>query len=64
MTERAHRPYHERRVDQQILDALLRIEDLLIKRENPAVVLASGPLASLQNSANQLPEDKPKGKRR
>ena len=29
MSERQHQPYHQRRVDQQILDALLRIEELL-----------------------------------
>jgi hypothetical protein len=27
--ERDHAPYHERRTDQQMLDALLRIEELL-----------------------------------
>lgn len=27
--EREHKPYHERRVEQQALDALLRIEELI-----------------------------------
>jgi phosphoenolpyruvate-protein kinase (PTS system EI component) len=29
MNEREHAPYHERRLEQQQLDALLRIEELL-----------------------------------
>jgi hypothetical protein len=29
MNEREHRPYHERTLDQQTLDALLRIEEKL-----------------------------------
>jgi hypothetical protein len=30
-TQRDHAPYHERQVEQQMLDALLRIEELLAK---------------------------------
>jgi hypothetical protein len=31
MTEREHTPYHERRLEQQTLDALLRIEELMTR---------------------------------
>lgn len=29
MTQRTHQPYHERQLNQQVLDALLRIEEIL-----------------------------------
>jgi hypothetical protein len=35
--EREHTPYHERRLEQQMLDALLRIEELLTTKKSPAV---------------------------
>lgn len=38
MTEREHKPYYVRRIDQQILDALLRIEELLNRPKAPAAV--------------------------
>lgn len=31
MTHREHAPYHERRLEQQMLDALLRIEEILAR---------------------------------
>ena len=31
MTDREHKPYYERRIDQQTLDALLRIEEILAR---------------------------------
>lgn len=31
MTYREHAPYHERRLEQQMLDALLRIEEILAR---------------------------------
>jgi hypothetical protein len=55
MNEREHTPYHERRLEQQMLDALLRIEELLT---------AFLVLLPVQEPAKEPEAEKPKGKRR
>jgi hypothetical protein len=41
MSYRDHEPYHERRLEQQTLDALLRIEELLTPKAPPPVALTN-----------------------
>jgi hypothetical protein len=64
--EREHAPYHERRLEQQQLDALLRIEELLGMLLS--AVQDKGPLeddrsASMMTSA-EITEKRTKGKRK
>jgi hypothetical protein len=62
MNEREHAPYHERRLEQQQLDALLRIEELLKAFLVLLPVEETGPSVNARGEIN--PEPKPKGKRR
>jgi hypothetical protein len=43
MTERTHKPYHERNLDQQVLDALLRIEEILARAYPEPVAVEEKP---------------------
>jgi hypothetical protein len=67
MNEREHAPYHERRLEQQQLDVLLRIEELLGMLLS--AVQDKGPLeeddrsASMMTSA-EITEKRTKGKRK
>jgi hypothetical protein len=73
--EREHAPYHERRLEQQQLDALLRIEEQLFAIGKAltarTVITAETPAQSIvqQQRAGTMEEgpvftDKPKGKRK
>jgi hypothetical protein len=53
--EREHAPYHERRLEQQQLDALLRIEELI---KDFLVLLP------VQEPQKEPEAEKPKGKRK
>jgi hypothetical protein len=67
--EREHAPYHERRLEQQQLDALLRIEELLkaflvlLPVQEPAKEPEEERSASMMTSA-EITEKRTKGKRR
>lgn len=54
--ERNHTDYHIRNIDQQVLDTLLRIEELLIKKQEPAFIV--------QPELPVVTEEAPKPKRR
>jgi hypothetical protein len=67
--EREHAPYHERRLEQQQLDALLRIEEQLfaIGKALTARTVITGPAEEPeeeQPSVNARGEIKPRGKRK
>lgn len=49
----AHEPYHERSVDAQILDALLRIEELLRAQAEPVVIATADIAANGKPSITQ-----------
>jgi hypothetical protein len=53
--ERDHTPYHERRLEQQMLDALMRIEELL-----KAFLV----LLPVEEPTKEPEAEKPKGKRK
>jgi hypothetical protein len=63
--EREHTPYHERRLEQQMLDALLRIEELVgmllsaVQDKGPLEEPEVGP-----DHTHKFTEPKPKGKRK
>jgi len=67
MSFRDHRPYHERNLDQQILDALLRIEEILAALRDagangpPATFAATAPL--FEGAVTAMPPAN-KGKRK
>jgi hypothetical protein len=65
MNEREHVPYHERRLEQQMLDALLRIEEIL-SRAFPAPGHTDLMVApeDIDTFVEDNPPPKPKGKRR
>lgn len=47
--EREHAPYHERRLEQQTLDALLRIEELLFSYGAALVKYEGGEIAEVMS---------------
>jgi hypothetical protein len=72
MNEREHAPYHERRLEQQQLDALLRIEELLTRMTDKLESAFNTDLqeaaedvrgASMMTSA-EITEKRTKGKRK
>jgi hypothetical protein len=62
MNEREHVPYHERRLEQQMLDALLRIEELLKAFLVLLPVEETEPSVNARGEIN--PEPKQRGKRK
>jgi hypothetical protein len=61
MNEREHAPYHERRLEQQQLDALLRIEEQLFAIGK---ALTARTVITAEEPAKEPEAEKPKGKRR
>ena len=64
MTEREHKPYHERRVDQQLLDCAIRTEEVLLRIEGMLSPRAVTDRGNYEDHVTPETVVKPKGRRK
>lgn len=62
MTERTHKEYYLRTIDQQMLDALLRIEEILLRAHPAPVVIEPAPKEDLEEDVEDAEPAKKRGK--